>query len=139
MTEIPNMNIAEKRRKADAGSCVAQSMLGLSYLYGYEVEVNYQEAFKYLSAADQGGSRATLNLGLMYAKGLGIPKDMLTAIRLLEAVAKPSDSSDAFAARIELGRLYSSNPEVTAERAFAQIIRGPYQRRDAPAFPPQCN
>jgi len=115
MTEIPNMNIAEKRRKADAGSCVAQSMLGLSYLYGYEVEVNYQEAFKYLSAADQGGSRATLNLGLMYAKGLGIPKDMLTAIRLLEAVAKPSDSSDAFAARIELGRLYSLNPQVHAD------------------------
>src|SRR5271163_62939 len=120
MTEIPNMDIAEKRRKADAGNCAAQSILGLSYLYGNEVEVNYHEAFKYLSAAaDQGGSRATLNLGLMYAKGLGIPQDIPEAIRLLEAVAKPSDSSDAFAARIELGRLYSSNPEVHADAGKA--------------------
>ena len=72
MTEIPDMDIVEKRRKADAASCVAQSMLGL--------KVNYQEAFKYLSATDQGGSRATLNLGLMYAKGLGIYLDLIANI-----------------------------------------------------------
>jgi|SRR5450755_2395896 TPR repeat protein len=87
------MDIAEKRRQTDAGSCAAQSILGLSCLYGNEVKVNYQEAFKYLSAtANQGGSRATLNLGKMYAKGLGIPRDNPTAIRLLEATAKPSDT-----------------------------------------------
>ncbi len=81
----------------------------MSYLYGYEVEVDYKEAFKSLSAAaSQGASRAVLNLGIMHAKGLGIPQNIPEAIRLFEAVAKPSDSSDAFAARIELGRLYSS-------------------------------
>jgi TPR repeat protein len=48
-------------------------------------------------------------------RGWEIPQDIPEAIRLLEAVAKPSDSSDAFAARIELGRLYSSNPEVHAD------------------------
>jgi len=73
------MDIVEKRSKADAGSCVAQSRLGLSYLYGYQVAVNYQEAFKYISAA-QGGPRATLNLGLMYAKGLGIYLDLIANI-----------------------------------------------------------
>ena len=88
---------------------MAQSILGISYLYGNEVEVDYKEAFKFLSAAArQGASRAALNLGHMYAKGLGIPKNMPEAIRLFEAVGKPEESSDAFAARIELGRIYSS-------------------------------
>jgi TPR repeat protein len=43
----------------------------------------------------------------MYAEGLGIPQDLPQAIRLLEAVARPAASSDAFAARIELGRMFS--------------------------------
>jgi TPR repeat protein len=102
------MDLVEKRRKAEAGSCVAQTTLGISYLYGVDVAVDYKEAFKFLSAAaTQDASRAVLNLGIMYAKGLGIPQNATEAIRLFEAVAKPSDSSDAFGARIELGRLYS--------------------------------
>jgi uncharacterized protein len=103
------MDLEEKRRKAEAGSCAAQSVLGISYLYGYDVAIDYKEAFRFLSAAaSQGASRAILNLGLMHAKGLGIPQNVPEAIRLFEAVAMPLDSSDAFAARIELGRLYSS-------------------------------
>jgi uncharacterized protein len=110
------MDIAEKRRKAEAGSSVAQTALGISYLYGYDVEVDYQEAFRFLSAAaSQGTSRAALNLGIMYAKGLGIPQNAPEAVRLFEAVAKPSNSSDAFAARIELGRLYSLGRGIPAD------------------------
>lgn len=71
--------------------------------------VDYDEAFRLLSAA--GTSRAVLNLGIMHAKGLGVPQNPPEAIRLLEAVALPSGSSDAFAARIELGRLYSSGSD----------------------------
>ena len=114
------MDIEEQRRKAEAGSCVAQSLLGISYLYGYNVDVNYGEAFKFLAAAaKQGGSRATLNLGIMCAKGLGIPQDLPEAIRLFEAVATPSESSDAFAARIQLGRLYASGSGVQVDSAKA--------------------
>lgn len=114
------MDIEEKRRKAEAGSCAAQTILGLSYLYGYDVEVNYMEAFRFLSAAaNQGASRAVLNLGIMQAKGLGIPQNVPEAIRLFEAVATPSDSSDAFAARIELGRLYSSGLYMPVDTAKA--------------------
>jgi TPR repeat protein len=103
------MDIEEQRRQAKAGSCAAQSVLGISYLYGDEVEVDYKEALRFLSAASkQGGSRATLNLGIMHAKGMGMPQNVPEAIRLIESVAKPSDSSDAFAARMELGRLHSS-------------------------------
>jgi TPR repeat protein len=114
------MDIEEKRRKAEAGSCVAQTTLGISYLYGYDVDVNYVEAFRLLSAAaNQGASRAVLHLGIMHAKGLGVPKNLPEAIRLFEAVGKPEDSSDAFAARIELGRIYSSGSGVAVDAAKA--------------------
>jgi TPR repeat protein len=102
------LNIAEMRRKAEEGSCPSQCMLGLCYLYGIDVETNYEEAFRFLSAAaEQRSSRAVLNLGRMYAQGLGVPQNAPEAIRHFEAVAKPSDSSDAFPARIELGRIFS--------------------------------
>src|SRR5437899_8433771 len=45
------IDVPELRRRAEAGSCAAQSMLGGCYLYGYEVEVDYKEAFRFLSAA----------------------------------------------------------------------------------------
>jgi TPR repeat protein len=103
------MDFEELKRRAKAGSISAQTVLGINYLYGYDVDVDYDEAFRLLSAA--GTSRAVLNLGIMHAKGLGVPQNLSEAIRLLEAVARPSDSSDAFAARIELGRLYSSDSD----------------------------
>jgi TPR repeat protein len=104
------MDIEDLRRRAEAGSPSARTLLGISYLHGYDVVVNYNEAFKLLSAA--GTSRAVLNLGIMHAKGMGIPQNLHEATRLLEAVALPSDSSDAFAARIELGRLYSARSDI---------------------------
>jgi TPR repeat protein len=115
------MDIEELHRRAEAGSCVAQSILGISYLYGHDVQVDYKQAFKFLSdAAGQGASRAVLNLGYMYAKGLGIAKNVPEAIRLFEAVGKPQESSDAFAARIELGRIYSSGADIPVDTSEAR-------------------
>jgi len=39
------MNIRELRQKAESGSVVAQSMLGICYLDGIEVPIDYREAF----------------------------------------------------------------------------------------------
>lgn len=112
------MNIPEVRRKAEAGSCVNQCTLGLCYLYGEGIETDYTEAFRWLSAAAaQGASRAVLSLGYMHANGLGIPKNVPEAIRHFEAVAKPSNSSDAFMARIELGRIYARGRDITNAEA----------------------
>jgi hypothetical protein len=116
-----SLDIIEMRRKAEAGSCVNQSTLGACFLYGIDVEINYQEAFHFLSAAaKQGASRAVLNLGRMYAKGLGIPSDISEAIRCFEAIAAPSNSSDAFAARIELGRIFAAGLGVDINRDLAR-------------------
>lgn len=110
-------DIAEMRRKAEAGSCPSQCMLGLCYLYGTQVEKNYQEAFRWLAAAaEQRSSRAVLNLGRMHAQGLGIPQNISEAIRHFEAVAKPSDSGDAFMARVELARLFSRGLGVQVDK-----------------------
>lgn len=54
-------------------------------------------------------------LGYMYAKGLRIAKDVPEAVRLFEAVGKPLESTDAFAARMELGRIYSSGADVPVD------------------------
>jgi TPR repeat protein len=94
------MNIQELRRGADSGSRADQSVLGLCYLYGVDVQVDYKEAFRLLSLA--GTSRAVANLARMYAEGLGISKDMAEAIRLYKAVGKSE-----FRAQLELGRIYS--------------------------------
>ena len=108
------------RRKADDGSCVSQCMLGLCYLYGIDVEINYGEAFRFLSAAaDQHSSRAVLNLARMYAQGMGMQQDVPKAIMHFEAVARPSDSSDAFPARIELGRIFSRGLGVPVDKGVA--------------------
>jgi TPR repeat protein len=119
------MNIPELQRAAESGSVVAQSMLGLCYLYGHGVEVDYKEALRLLSIAmDKGASRAIVNLAHMYAEGLGVPKDLPKAIRFYEAVAKAE-----VRAQLELGRMYSrgvgvpANPEVALRWYSAAAAR----------------
>ena len=119
------MNIPEMQQKAESGSVVAQSTLGICYLYGRAVEFNYKEAFRLLSTAkDKGASRAVVNLARMYAEGLGVPKDLSTAIRFYEAVAKVE-----VRAQLELGRIYSrgvgvsENPEAALRYYSAVAAR----------------
>ena len=102
-TDIPDL-----RKKADSGNPAAQSILGVCYLHGIDVDVNYSEAFRLLSVAKT--SRAVVNLAWMYAEGLGIPKDMAQAIRLYKTVAKVE-----FRAQLELGRIYSRGDEVPVD------------------------
>ena len=56
----------------------------------------------------------------MHAQGLGITQNVPEAIRLLSAVAKPDDSSDAFAARIELARIFSRGQGVSVDAEDAR-------------------
>ena len=83
-----SLDISELRHKAEAGSVVAQSTLGICYLYGREVQVDYKKAFELLSAAsEKGASRALVNLARMFAEGLGASKNLRKAIRFYKAVA----------------------------------------------------
>lgn len=110
--EQERMNIENLRRKAESGNVAAQSILGLCYLEGVDVQVNYEEAARLLSAAAKHGApRAMAGLARMYAAGLGLTKDLSEAIRLYEAAAKAGE----FLAQIELARLYSRAVDVPAE------------------------
>jgi uncharacterized protein len=110
------MNIAELKQAAKSGSPIAQSALAICYLYGCEVEVNYKEAFRLLSAAaDQGASRAVVNLGRMFSEGLGVPKNLREAIRYYQAVAKVE-----IRAQLELARIYSRGLGVPADPKAAR-------------------
>lgn len=112
------MNIAELQKKAKSGSIVAQTVLGICYLDGTEVELNYTEAFRLLSlAADRGAPRAMMNLARMHADGLGIPKNTSEALRLYEAAANAGE----FAAQIELARAYSRGIDVKQDIGAARL------------------
>ena len=110
------MNIPELRRKAESGTLGAQSALGICYLEGIDIEVDYKEAFFFLSvAADRGASRAVTNLARMYAEGLGTPQDIFKAIRLFEGVA-----DFEIRAQLQLGRLYSRGVGVPIDSVAAR-------------------
>jgi TPR repeat protein len=106
------MNIAELRQRAESGSIVAQSTLGICYLNGIDVEVDYQEALQFLSAAvERRAPRAAANLARMYAEGLGVPTSMDEAIRLYELAANKGE----FLAQVALGRIYSRSVDVPSD------------------------
>jgi TPR repeat protein len=98
------MNIADLQKKAQNGSVVAQTILGTCYLEGVNVEINYVEALRLLSAAaERRAPRAMSNLARMYAEGLGTTSNLREAIRLYEAAAEAGE----FEAQIQLARIYS--------------------------------
>jgi TPR repeat protein len=110
------MNIADLRKKAESGNLVAQTVLGLCYLDGIDVEIDYREAFRLLSAAaDRGAPRALANLARMHADGLGVPKNVQEAIPLYESAANAGE----FLAQVALGRLYSRGEGIPANPVAA--------------------
>ena len=111
------MDLVELQRRADSGSCVAQTILGVYLLDGIGTETNPEAAHHYLHAAAlQGGSRAMVNLGRMYFEGIGVPKDVHESIRWYESAA----SAGEFLAQIALGRIYSHGLGITRDSAAAR-------------------
>ncbi|CAJ0926493.1 unnamed protein product [Ranitomeya imitator] len=70
------------KKAADMGNPVGQSGLGMAYLYGRGVPVNYDLALKYFQkAAEQGWVDGQLQLGSMYYSGVGVKKDYKQALK----------------------------------------------------------
>jgi TPR repeat protein len=112
-----DMNIANLHEKAKSGSVVAQTVLGICYLDGIDVEVDYSEALRLLSdAARQGAPRAVASLGRMYAQGLGVSHNIAAAIGLFEQAAQAGE----FLAHIELARIYANGLGVPINRDLAR-------------------
>jgi len=120
------MKIDELRAKAEAGSVVAQSILGISYLHGYEVEQNHQEALRWLTAAaTRGASRPSAWLGTMYEFGIAVPVDLGRARQLYEYAAGRGE----YFGHLHLARFLASGKDGTvdepgASREYRSVLQG---------------
>jgi TPR repeat protein len=117
-------DLDELKAKAQRGSVVAQSILGIGYLHGIDLPVDLEEAFRLLSSASaHGASRAMLNLAHMHHRGLGTTKNIPEAVRLYEKAATRGE----FLAQLELARLYARGAdvprdEVEAAKWYAAVV-----------------
>ena len=111
------MDISKLRAEAAGGNVAAKTILGIAYLQGSGVDVDYDEAFRLLSEATaQGASRAIVYLASMYAEGLGVPANAPEAIRLYEVAAKAGE----FFSQIELGRIFAKGIGAPADPVSAR-------------------
>ena len=106
------LDLLEIRRKAEKGSVANQGYLGWAYLYEWEIEINYQEALRWLTAAAYEGraARPFVHLGRMYEEGLGVPRDIKEAIRHYEAVQDVEPR-----AALALARIYAKGDGVPSK------------------------
>ncbi|XP_051980885.1 protein sel-1 homolog 1-like [Xyrauchen texanus] len=77
------------KKAADLGNPVGQSGLGMAYLYGRGVPVNYDMALKFFQkAAEQGWVDGQLQLGTMYYNGIGVKRDYKQALKFFNLASQ---------------------------------------------------
>jgi localization factor PodJL len=115
--EKSSITVERLRTKAEAGNLAAQSMLGISYLFGsLGVDPDEQEAFRWLSkATERGAPRSAVWLGTMYEKGCGVARDVATAQKLYQRGAERGE----FLGCIFLARLLASGDTGCADTTAA--------------------
>lgn len=101
------------RMRAEAGSVVAQSILGIQLLLGDDgIEPNLPEAFRWLSAAAESGvPRASVWLGRMYEDGLATERNLQRARELYRFGAERRE----FYGCVFLARTHREVPNEQAE------------------------
>jgi hypothetical protein len=100
---MDSAELNDRIRRAEGGSTVAQSILGLLYLDGTELPLDYAKALHWLTlAAEKGASRPLLHLGIMYERGLGVEVDLEKAFRLYQRSADRRE----WLAYIHLARMF---------------------------------
>ena len=81
-----NLKLAAK------GSSRAMNAIGMQYKFGFGVEKNYLEAFKWFNkAAHSGYSKAWFNLGVMYKYGIGVQLDFSEAYKCFSNASSMND------------------------------------------------
>lgn len=75
----------EVKAKAEENTIVAARLLGMMYKYGYGMDINHNEALKWLSkAAESMDAEAQQHLALMYFKGEVVNKNIAEALKWLK-------------------------------------------------------
>lgn len=81
-------------KAAEAGDATAQDYVGFMYMSGWGVELNYNEALKWLEkAVSQGNAWGQNHLGLMYYNGTGVTYNSRKARELWEMAAMQGNAN----------------------------------------------
>jgi TPR repeat protein len=108
--------LAELRRKAEAGSPQHQVALGLRYQKGKGLPANPKEALKWFrKAASKGFGPAEYLLGLCYANGEGVKADAAEAARWYKKGAEHNH----FPSQYNLGLIYAQGKGVKQDMTLA--------------------
>ncbi|MBI3878692.1 MAG: sel1 repeat family protein [Verrucomicrobia bacterium] len=84
VNELNAFSLRDTREKALGGDVREQYLLGTAYLDGQGVDKNdWEAAYWFQRAADQGHAKAMTSLGLMYCLGRGVPKDAIEGAKWL--------------------------------------------------------
>lgn len=129
------MDLEALKTEAALGSVVAQTVLGIIYLEGYEgLAVDLEKAFDLLTRASAAGAaRARSNLGRMYEEGLATACDLDAARTLYEQAANAGE----FMPMVYLARLYQNGKGVPqdfekAEKWYRQAAEQRHRIADCP-------
>jgi len=115
------MSVEELRTRAETGSVVAQTVLGISYLHGHEVARDPGEAFRWLTlAAEAGAARAEAWLGAMYEEGIYVEVNLA---RARELYARSSERGE-FLGCIFLARALATGKGGSVDEAAAAYWYG---------------
>lgn len=111
------MTFEEIQQLSAQGNIEAQTRLGKAYLNGnYEQKVDYQKAFEWTNkAAEQGNSRAKMNLAILYLNGYAVAYDYQKAFKLFQE----ADAAGEMKAARYLGIIYERGLGVTQDYAKA--------------------
>ena len=89
--------------RAKQGDVNAQQELGMSYLYGWNIPIDKDEALLwFLKAANQGNAEAQYCVGICYMSGNGVTKDCTEAVKWFERAAEQGEPK----AQFKLGYCY---------------------------------
>jgi TPR repeat protein len=95
--QYSRMPVSELQKAARAGQPAAQFYLATHFQHGKEIAQDLKQAFVWFkAAADQGISSAQLNVGRMYADGIGVSKNETLARQYFEKAASHGDNRASF-------------------------------------------
>lgn len=108
--------LAWYRKAADQGQREAQTILGVWYFYGREVDEDKATAVTWFEkAAAQGDMDAQYNLAFCYSCGYGVDRDVAKAVEWFREAAKQGDGD----AKTILGICYSTGKGVKVNKKVA--------------------